>query len=61
MKYADLIVPRGRENEIAISFIAENLITKMMKMGLRKKGSVLVVTEENESNSRESEERKKEE
>ena len=29
MKYSDLIVPRGKENEIAIEFIAENLKNRL--------------------------------
>jgi uridine kinase len=29
MKYSDIIVPRGRENSIAIDFITENLKTKL--------------------------------
>ncbi len=29
MKYSDLIVPRGKENGIAIDFIAENLKNRL--------------------------------
>jgi hypothetical protein len=42
MKYSDLIVPRGKENGIAIEFIAENLKNRL-KMVPKK---VLVVEEE---------------
>ena len=31
MKYSDLIVPRGADNEVAIQFITENLLNKMGK------------------------------
>jgi hypothetical protein len=49
MKYSDLIVPRGKENGIAIEFIAENLKNRL-KMIPKK---VLNVEEEvKESESR---------
>jgi uridine kinase len=32
MKYSDLIVPRGKENAIAIEFITENLKNRLDKM-----------------------------
>ncbi len=35
MKYSDLIVPRGAENEVAIQFITENLLNKMEKQKQR--------------------------
>ena len=35
MKYSDLIVPKGAENEVAIQFITENLLNKMGKQKQR--------------------------
>ena len=37
MKYSDIIVPRGKENTIAIQFISENLINRLKERGALKK------------------------
>lgn len=34
MRYSDLIVPHGAENDIAIQFISENLKNKLMSRGI---------------------------
>lgn len=34
MKYADIIVPRGAENDIAIQFVTENLINRLRERGV---------------------------
>eukprot|EP00347_Sterkiella_histriomuscorum_P022337 403330835 len=34
MKYADIIIPRGAENDIAIQFVTENLINKLKDRGV---------------------------
>lgn len=34
MKYSDLIVPHGAENDIAIQFISENLKNKLLSRGI---------------------------
>ena len=34
MKYSDLIVPHGAENDIAIQFISENLKNKLLSRGV---------------------------
>jgi len=33
MKYADIIVPKGAENAIAIQFISDNLRNKLKERG----------------------------
>jgi hypothetical protein len=37
MKYSDLIVPRGKENAIAIDFIAENLKNRLKSISVAPK------------------------
>jgi hypothetical protein len=32
MKYSDIIIPRGAENQIAISFITENLKNRLQSL-----------------------------
>jgi len=34
MKYADIIIPRGAENDIAIQFVTENLINRLKDRGV---------------------------
>ena len=34
MRYSDLIVPHGAENDIAIQFISENLKNKLLSRGI---------------------------
>ena len=34
MKFSDLIVPHGAHNEIAISFVSENLKNKLVQRGI---------------------------
>ena len=35
MKYADIIIPYGRENATAVEFVVENIKTKLKKMGIQ--------------------------
>jgi len=35
MKYADIIIPYGRQNNIAVEFVVENIKTRLKKMGIR--------------------------
>lgn len=34
MRYSDLIIPHGAENDIAIQFISENLKNKLLSRGI---------------------------
>lgn len=35
MKYADLIIPYGRQNDIAVDFVVENIKTRTKEMGIK--------------------------
>ena len=35
MKYADLIIPYGKQNDIAIDFVVENIRTRTKEMGIK--------------------------
>jgi hypothetical protein len=42
MKYSDIIIPRGVENDIAISFVTENLKNQLkVRAGFKSTGMVL--------------------
>lgn len=35
MKYADLIIPYGRQNDIAVNFVVENIKTRIKELGIK--------------------------
>ena len=41
MKYADIVIPYGRENEVAIDFVVENIKTRLKAMGIPLKKKLL--------------------
>ncbi len=40
MKYADIIIPYGRENTAAVDFVVENIKTRLKKMGIISEGKI---------------------
>ena len=47
MKYADIIIPYGRPNDIAVDFLVETIKKKIKEMGLIKKVPLTVIYPEN--------------